>query len=137
MKSRASASVNLAICTDLESVEEIQSTPTISDWEAEEPWMAILVEELGKSFRAFAKESGRLTRLIQPKKTCRIPSEGFNLQVAMRMDKVERAFHTYLRRKEELLSYIMATQPQRRSAPARKTSAPLSHDTRLELNSLR
>lgn len=99
--------------------------------------MAILVEELSKSFRVFAKESGRLTRLIQPKKACRIPSEGFNLQVAMRMDKVERAFHTYLRRKEELLSYIMATQPQRRSASAKKTSAPLSHDNHVALNTLR
>lgn len=137
MKSRASASVNLAVSTDFESVEEIQSTPTISNWEAEEPWMAILVEELSKSFRVFAKESGRLTRLIQPKKACRIPSEGFNLQVAMRMDKVERAFHTYLRRKEELLSYIMATQPQRRSASAKKTSAPLSHDNHVALNTLR
>jgi len=89
----------------------------ISDWKAEEPWMAILIEELGNSFRMFAKESGRLSRLVQAKKKCSIPSEGFNLQLSMRMECVERAFHTYMRRKDELLSYILATahRAQRRA----------------------
>jgi hypothetical protein len=79
--------------------------------------MAILIEELGNSFRMFAKESGRLSRLVQAKKKCSIPSEGFNLQLSMRMECVERAFHTYVRRKDELLSYILATahRAQRRA----------------------
>ena len=74
--------------------------------------MTIMVEELEKSFRQFAKESGRLSRLVQPKKKCPIPSEGFDFLVALRMDEVERAFRTYMRRKDELLTYILATASQ-------------------------
>jgi hypothetical protein len=116
-----SASGNAALCTNFESsMEETELLHSQPDLETEEPWMSILVEELGKSFREFAKESGRLSRLVQPKRGCCIPSEGFNLQLAMRMEKVDRAFHTYMRRKEELLSYILATtsQAQRKGGTA-------------------
>lgn len=127
-KSRAAVS-NLALRSDIEpSLIAEDAFGENADWKKEEPWMAILVEELGHSFRAFAKESGRLSRLVQAKKKCNIPSEGFNLQVTMRMECVERAFHTYVRRKDELLSYILATayQAQRRGTG---TAAPSSGKT--------
>lgn len=101
---------------DVEFLEE--QTEDLSPWdtsaprEEQEPWMAILIDELGRSFREFARESSRLARLVQPKRKCRIPSEGFNLQLAMRMEKVGAAFRTYMRRKQELLSYILATASQ-------------------------
>lgn len=68
--------------------------------------MVILFEELDRSLREFAKQSGRLARLVQRKKTCRLPSEGFSQLVSERMEAVERAFQAYLRRKDELLTYI-------------------------------
>lgn len=83
--------------------------PMQDDWKLDEPWTAILVEEMARSFREFAKESGRLARLAQRRKRCGIPSEGFNLLLAQRMDEVEEAFRTYLRRKEELVNHIRAT----------------------------
>ncbi len=108
-KSRTAVSVKLAVYSNLESSLENREPQPNVDWKTEDPWMAILVEELEKSFRHFAKETGRLTRLVQPKKKCHIPSEGFNCLVTLRMDKVERAFRTYMRRKDELLNYIQAT----------------------------
>jgi hypothetical protein len=117
-KSRAAVSSNVGLRSSVEApAMPEEAFGGNSDWKSEEPWMAILIEELGNSFRVFAKESGRLSRLVQAKKKCSIPSEGFNLQVSMRMECVERAFHTYMRRKDELLSYILATahRAQRRS----------------------
>ena len=109
-KTRVAISTNFTSSPDHASPRERGEMPLeASDWKAEEPWMAILIEELGNSFRAFAKESGRLSRLVQAKKKCSIPSEGFNLQLSMRMECVERTFHIYMRRKDELLSYILAT----------------------------
>jgi hypothetical protein len=84
-------------------------SPAQPRWKMEEPWMAILFKELDRSFREFAKESGRLARLVQRKKTCCVPSEGFSHLVSERMEAVEYAFQTYLRRKDELLTYIHAT----------------------------
>jgi hypothetical protein len=81
----------------------------------EEPWLAILLEELERSFREFAKESGRLNRLVQKGENCCIPSEGFNRLAARRMAAVERTFQIYMRRKEEFLSYIKATAWRARS----------------------
>lgn len=135
-KSRAAVSSNLALQPEVEppAMPE-EAFGANAEWKKEEPWMGILVEELGQSFRAFAKESGRLSRLVQPKKKCNIPSEGFNLQVTMRMECVERAFHTYMRRKDELLSYILATayQAQRRSTtPASAPSAKPNHGLHIE-----
>ena len=115
----ASLAVNTAPYKDVESLEEqpenLSPLHSGASWERQEPWMAILVDELGQSFREFARESSRLARLVQPKRKCRIPSEGFNLQLAMRMEKVDTAFHTYMRRKRELLSYILATPHRRRN----------------------
>ncbi|HWF39925.1 MAG TPA: hypothetical protein VG322_15485 [Candidatus Acidoferrales bacterium] len=107
-KTRAEISTDFTPNPDL-TLERAEISLEVSAWKAEEPWMAILVEELGNSFRMFAKESGRLSRLVQAKKKCSIPSEGFNLQLSMRMECVESAFHIYMRRKDELLSYILAT----------------------------
>lgn len=76
---------------------------------AEDPWIAISVNELQRAFRNFSKESGRLSRMAQRKKKVCIPSDGFNQLLAQRLEDVERAFHLYLRRKEELLTYIEAT----------------------------
>jgi hypothetical protein len=76
---------------------------------AEDPWLAISVNELQRAFRNFSKESGRLSRMAQRKKKVCIPSDGFNQLLAQRLEDVERAFHLYLRRKEELLTYIEAT----------------------------
>lgn len=105
-----------------------------SDWKIEEPWMAILVDELGNSFRAFAKESGRLSRLVQAKKKCSIPSEGFNLQLSMRMESVEHAFHIYMRRKDELLSYILATAHHaQRRAGAQLSASPAKPNSGLHI----
>lgn len=109
-KTRAAISTNFTPSPNPDtSFERGELSPEASKWKAEEPWMGILIEELGNSFRVFAKESGRLSRLVQAKKKCSIPSEGFNLQLSMRMECVERAFHIYMRRKDELLSYILAT----------------------------
>jgi hypothetical protein len=47
--------------------------------------------------------------MAQRKKKVCIPSDGFNQLLAQRLEDVERAFHLYLRRKEELLTYIEAT----------------------------
>lgn len=71
--------------------------------------IVILVEELELSFRELARESGRLTRLVQPRKKCSFPAEGFNYLVAQRMQEVHSAFQIYIRRREQLLSYIKAT----------------------------
>ena len=135
-KTRVSVSASLALRPNLESpLQNPEVVPTVPDWKEEEPWMAILVEELNNSFRIFAKESGRLSRLVQAKKKCSIPSEGFNLQVTMRMECVERAFHTYMRRKDELLSYILATayRVQRRSgSPAQNLPAKPNSGVRIE-----
>ena len=109
-KTRAAISTTFTPSSDPDAyLERGELSLEVSDWKAEEPWMAILIEEMGNSFRMFAKESGRLSRLVQAKKKCSIPSEGFNLQLSMRMECVERAFHTYMRRKDELLSYILTT----------------------------
>ena len=139
-KTRVSVSASLALRPNLESpLENPEVTPTVPDWKEEEPWMAILVEELNNSFRIFAKESGRLSRLVQAKKRCSIPSEGFNLQVTMRMECVERAFHTYVRRKDELLSYILATayRAQRRSgSSAQNLPAKPNSGIHIELNNM-
>jgi len=125
MRSRFSAAAKARAFDNPEPVDERGPSRIAANWEVQEPWMAILIDELNKSFREFAKESSRLTRMVQPKKKCRIPSEGFNLQLAMRVDKVDATFHTYMRRKQELLSYITATaaQGQKRSAMATKTTA--------------
>lgn len=98
--------------------------PAQNDWKAEEPWTAILVEELANSFREFAKGSGRLARLAQRKKRCRIPSEGFNLLLAQRMEEVEDAFHTYMRRKEELLTHISSTARRAMEAHGKSSASP-------------
>jgi hypothetical protein len=82
--------------------------------------MAISVKELQKAFRKFSKQSGRLSRLAQRKRKACIPSDGFNQLLAERLEEVERAFHLYLRRKEELLTYIETTS---------RRSAPVSHET--------
>jgi len=84
--------------------------------ESLDPWIAIRVDELGKAYRNFARESGRLSRLAQRKKKACIPSEAFNELLAERIEAVEQAFQLYKRRKEELLGYIRMTT--RRSGPA-------------------
>jgi hypothetical protein len=103
--------------------------PAQSDGRAEEPWMAILFEELDRSLREFAKQSGRLARLVQRKKTCCMPSEGFSQLVSERMEAVECAFQTYLRRKDELLTYIKASawQANHRKFPGSKAIKPRPH----------
>jgi hypothetical protein len=78
----------------------------------EERWTMIWADELGRAFREFSKQAGRLTRLAQRKK-CRIPSEAFNHLLRQQMGEVERSFDRYMRRKEELLTYIKATASQR------------------------
>ena len=124
------ASVAVSSCKNEEFLDELPDHlgpfDTTAAGEGQEPWMAILVDELGQSFREFARESSRLARLVQPKRKCRIPSEGFNLQLATRMEKVDTAFHTYMCRKQELLSYILATasQAQKRNAGLSKTNNP-------------
>ena len=71
--------------------------------------MAILAEGLERSFRDFARQCGRLKRLVQKKKGCPIPSDGFNQLLLQSMDDIDRSFQIYVRRKNELLSYIRAT----------------------------
>ena len=88
------------------------------DWREEEPWTAILVEELARSFREFARQSGRLARLAQRKRLCSIPSEGFNLLLAQRIERMEGAFLTYMRRKNELMTHLGATLIGRARQPA-------------------
>jgi hypothetical protein len=83
--------------------------------------MAIWVEELEKAYREFARESGRLSRMAQLKKRVPIPSEAFSQLLAEKMEDVERAFQLYLRRKEELLTYLKTTA--RRSESTVRTSA--------------
>jgi hypothetical protein len=122
-KSRTAASVKLTVYSNLESSLENRGPQANANSKTEDPWMAILVKELEKSFRHFAKETGRLTRFVQPKKRCHIPSEGFNCLLTLRMDKVERAFRTYMRRKDELLNYIQATSWK---AQRRNTGIPAS-----------
>lgn len=90
------------------------------DPEVQDSWMAISVTELQKAFRDFSKKSGRLSRLAQRKRKACIPSDGFNQLLAERLEEVERAFHLYLRRKEELLTYIETTS---------RWSATVSHET--------
>jgi hypothetical protein len=89
----------------------IQSHPSTTQANStpDERWIVILVEELELSFRELARESGRLTRLVQPRKKCVFPAEGFNYLVAQRMEEVHSAFQIYMRRRERLLSYIKAT----------------------------
>lgn len=87
----------------------------------QDSWMAISVNELQKAFRDFSKKSGRLSRLAQRKRKACIPSDGFNQLLAERLEEVERAFHLYLRRKEELLTYIETTS--RRNATVSHESA--------------
>lgn len=132
MKSRFSAAAKTRAFENPEPVDDQGPSKIAANWEVQEPWMAILINELGKSFREFAKESSRLTRMVQPKKKCRIPSEGFNLQLATRVDKVDATFQAYMRRKQELLSYILATaaQGQKRSGVPTKTipSGPIRED---------
>jgi hypothetical protein len=83
--------------------------------------MAIWVEELEKAYRDFARESGRLSRMAQRKKRVHIPSEAFSQLLAEKMEDVERAFQLYIRRKQELLSYLKTTA--RRSESTMRTSA--------------
>jgi hypothetical protein len=82
---------------------------TNSDCQTPDPWIAIQVDELGKAFRDFSRELERLSRLAQRKKKVCIPSEAFNQLLTERMEKVERSFLLYMRRKEELLVYIKST----------------------------
>jgi hypothetical protein len=84
------------------STTQANSTP-------DERWIVILVEELELSFRELARECGRLTRLVQPRKKCGFPAEGFNYLIAQRMEEMHSAFQIYIRRREHLLSYIKAT----------------------------
>jgi hypothetical protein len=90
------------------------------DWKNQDPWMAIWVEELEKAYRHFARESGRLSRMAQRKKRVHIPSEAFSQLLAEKMEDVERAFQLYIRRKEELLTYLKTTA--RRSESTMRTS---------------
>jgi hypothetical protein len=85
------------------------ASTTQSDSAPDEHRLVILVEELEQSFRELARESGRLRRLVQPRKKCVFPAEGFNYLVAQRMEGVHSAFQTYTRRREQLLNYIKAT----------------------------
>jgi hypothetical protein len=112
-----------------ESIHILSSSPAPSsektreeslDPAVQDSWMAISVKELQKAFRKFSKQSGRLSRLAQRKRKACIPSDGFNQLLAERLEEVERAFHLYLRRKEELLTYIETTS---------RRSAPVSHET--------
>jgi hypothetical protein len=91
------------------------------DWKNDDPWMAIWVEELEKAYRNFARESGRLSRMAQRKKKVHIPSEAFSQLLAEKMEDVERAFQLYIRRKQELLTYLKTTA--RRSDSTMRTSA--------------
>jgi len=91
------------------------------DWKNQDPWMAIWVEELEKAYRDFARESGRLSRMAQRKKRVHIPSEAFSQLLAEKMEDVERAFQLYIRRKQELLTYLKTTA--RRSESTMRTSA--------------
>ena len=98
-----------------EKTREERLDPAVQD-----SWMAISVTELQKAFRDFSKKSGRLSRLAQRKRKACIPSDGFNQLLAERLEEVERAFHLYLRRKEELLTYIETTS---------RRSPTVSHET--------
>jgi len=112
-------SIHILSCSPapaLEKTREKSIDPAVQD-----SWMAISVNELQTAFRDFSKQSGRLSRLAQRKRKACIPSEGFNQLLAERLEEVERAFHLYLRRKEELLTYIETTS--RRSAPVSHESA--------------
>jgi len=100
------------------SQSQAESNP---DWKSQDPWMAIWVEELEKAYREFARESGRLSRMAQRKKRIHIPSEAFSQLLAEKMEDVERAFQLYLRRKEELLTYLKTTA--RRSESTVRASA--------------
>jgi len=92
-----------------------------SDGKGRDPWMAIWVEELEKAYRHFARESGRLSRMAQRKKRVHIPSEAFSQLLAEKLVDVERAFQLYVRRKEELLTYLKTTA--RRSESTVRASA--------------
>ena len=59
--------------------------------------------------------------MAQLKKRVPIPSEAFSQLLAEKMEDVERAFQLYLRRKEELLTYLKTTA--RRSESTVRTSA--------------
>ncbi len=96
--------VPIAVPASCESAAEGPSEPISQD-----PWIAIWSNELQRAFRDFSRESGRLSRLAQRKRKVTIPSEAFNQMLADRLELVERAFDLYIRRKEELLTYIAAT----------------------------
>lgn len=78
-------------------------------WKAEDPWITIWVDELGRDFGQFSKQVGRLMRLVQHRNKCPIPSDGFDHMLNQQMREIERAFDSYRRCKEELLTYIKAT----------------------------
>jgi hypothetical protein len=105
MRQAATTSVK-TVSTRTVSQVQPESNP---DWKSQDPWMAIWVEELEKAYRDFARESGRLSRMAQRKKKVPIPSEAFSQLLAEKMEDVERALQLYLRRKEELLTYLKTT----------------------------
>jgi hypothetical protein len=117
MRQAATTSVQTVSTRTVSQVQPV-SNP---DWKSQDPWMAIWVEELEKAYREFARESGRLSRMAQLKKRVPIPSEAFSQLLAEKMEDVERAFQLYLRRKEELLTYLKTTA--RRSESTVRTSA--------------
>jgi hypothetical protein len=117
MRQAATTSVQ-AVSTRTASRAQPESNP---DWKSQDPWMAIWVEELEKAYRDFARESGRLSRMAQRKKRVHIPSEAFSQLLAEKMQDVERAFQLYIRRKQELLSYLKTTA--RRSESTVRASA--------------
>jgi hypothetical protein len=102
---KSSAAVSMEVISE-EGAAEAPRLPLKATNTGADPWIVIWAEELEQAYRLFAREASRLARLAQRKKKVPVPSEAFNQLLAGKMEDVEKSFQLYVRRKQELLTYL-------------------------------
>ena len=91
------------------------------------------VREVETAFCEFSKQAAHLARLAQQKEKSSIPSDVFNHLLSERISEVELTYDAYIRRNEELLANIKATNQRSRFCGRQKSRQSTSSIAELEL----